>query len=143
MNAMTFHLDIVSLETLIFSGRVEQISVTGILGELGIFPGHTPLLTALKPGFVRAVKQIGGEEVFYMTGGMLEVQPTVVTVLADTVVRAEDLDEAAAQTAKENAERRLVQKISDFEYGQAMADLVEAAAQLRAIHVLRQKAARH
>lgn len=141
--AITFHLDIVSAETPIFSGLAESISATGILGELGVFPGHAPLLTSLKPGFVRVVKQGGAEEVFYISGGMLEVQSTVVTVLADTASRASDLDEAAAIEAKERAEKRLNKKASKFEHGQAMSELAEAAAQLRAIQELRKKAERH
>lgn len=142
MAAMTFHLDIVSAEAPIFSGRVEKISVTGKVGELGIFPGHTPLLTSLKPGFIRLTQQ-GEEQIFYISGGMLEVQPTVVTLLADTALRADHLDEAAAIQAKEHAEKRLAEKASEFEYGQAMGELAEAAAQLRAIQELRKKAARH
>lgn len=140
---ITFHLDIVSAEAPIFSGLVEKISATGTVGELGVFPGHTPLLTSLKPGFIRATKQGGEEEVFYVSGGMLEVQPTVVTVLADTALRADHLDEAAAIEAKERAEKRLAEKASEFEYSQAMGELAEAAAQLRAIQELRKKAARH
>jgi F-type H+-transporting ATPase subunit epsilon len=141
--AMTFHLDIVSAEAPIFSGRVESISATGTVGELGIFSGHTPLLTSLKPGFIRAVKQNGEQEVFYISGGMLEVQPSVVTVLADTAVRADHLDEAAALEAKERAEKQLAEKASEFKYGQAMGELAEAAAQLRAIQELRKKIAKH
>lgn len=137
--AMTFHLDIVSAEAQIFSGRAEMIVATGTVGELGILPGHTPLLTGLKPGFVRVIKQDGIEEVFYVSGGTMEVQPTVVTVLSDTVVRAGDLDEAAAIEAKERAEKALAQKTSDFEYSHAMSELAEAAAQLRAIQQLRKK----
>lgn len=140
---MTFHLDIVSAEASIFSGRVEKLSATGTLGELGIFPGHTPLLTSLKPGFVHTVKQNGEEEVFYISGGILEVQPTLVTVLADTAVRADHLDEVAALEAKERAEKHLQQQTSEFEYGQAMGELAEAAGQLRAIHEARKKLARH
>jgi F-type H+-transporting ATPase subunit epsilon len=139
----TFHLDIVSAESPIFSGTVEKISATGTMGELGILPGHTPLLTSLKPGFVRTSKENGEEEVFYISGGMLEVQPAVVTVLADTAVRADHLDEAAAIEAKERAEKQLTEKASEFEYGQAMGELAEAAAQLRAIQELRRKVAKH
>lgn len=140
---MTFHLDIVSAEGPIFSGLVEKISATGKMGELGIYPGHTPLLTSLKPGFVRTVKQNGEEEVFYVSGGILEVQPALVTVLADTALRADHIDEAAAMEAKERAEKRLAEKTTEFEYGQAMGELAEAAAQIRAIQELRKKAARH
>ncbi len=137
--AMTFHLDIVSAEASIYSGLVEMIVATGELGELGIFPGHTPLLTSLKPGFIRVVEQGGKEEVFYISGGMLEIQPTVVTVLADTVQRAEHLDEAAALEAKERAEKMLTEKTAKIEYAEALAELAEAAAQLQAIKQLRKK----
>ena len=138
--AMTFHLDIVSAEAQIFSGLAEMVVVTGSLGELGILPGHTPLLTSIKPGFIRVVVQGGKEEIFYISGGMLEVQTTVVTLLADTAIRADHLDEAAAQEAKERAEKALTEKNTEFEYGHAMSELAEAAAQLRAIKELRKKA---
>jgi F-type H+-transporting ATPase subunit epsilon len=141
--AMTFHLDIVSAEAPIFSGLVERIIATGKMGELGIYPGHTPLLTTLKPGFIRAVKQSGEEEVFYISGGVLEVQTDIATVLADTALRADHLDEAAALEAKERAEKRMADKHGEFEYSQAMGELAEAAAQIRAIQELRKKAARH
>ncbi|MFT3741960.1 MAG: F0F1 ATP synthase subunit epsilon [Gammaproteobacteria bacterium] len=138
--AMTFHLNIVSAESAIFSGLAEMIVATGSLGELGILPGHTPLITSLKPGFVRVVKQGGQEEVFYISGGILEVQTTVVTVLADTAIRAEHLDEAAALEAKKQAESAIANKTAEFEYTQALTELAEAAAQLRAIQQLRKKA---
>jgi F-type H+-transporting ATPase subunit epsilon len=140
--AMTFHLDIVSAQAQIFSGRVEMVVVTGALGELGILPGHTPLLTSIKPGFIRVVLQGGKEEVFYISGGMLEVQTKVVTLLADTAIRADHLDEAAALEAKTQAEKLLSEKSAEFEYGKAMGELAEAAAQLRAIKELRKKAHR-
>lgn len=140
--AMTFHLDIVSAEAPIFSGLVEMIVATGELGELGILPGHTPLLTSLKPGFIRVVAQGGKEDVFYISGGTLEVQPQIVTVLADTALRADHIDEAAAVHAKEQAEKLLSEKTSEFEYGKAMAELAEAAAQLKAIRQLRKKTGR-
>ena len=104
--AMTVHLDVVSAEKAIFSGRVEAIQVTGSEGELGIHPGHAPLISAIKPGMVRLVKQHGEEEVIYVAGGVLEVQPGNVTVLADTAVRAEDLDEQAAEEAKRREEEQ-------------------------------------
>ncbi len=140
--AITFHLDIVSAEAPIFSGLVEMIVANGTLGELGIYPGHTPLLTSLKPGLIRARKQGGEEEVFYISGGMLEVQPTIVTVLADTAARADHLDEVAALEAKERAEKILAEKSAEFEYSTAMTELAEAAAQLKAIRQLRKKAER-
>ncbi len=139
MAAMTFHLDIVSAEAQIFSGLVEMIVATGTLGELGIYPGHTPLITGLKPGFIRVIKQGGEEEIFYISGGMLEVQPTVVMVLADTVERADHLDEAAALEAKAHAEKMLSDKTATLEYAQALAELAEAAARLKAISQLRKK----
>jgi F-type H+-transporting ATPase subunit epsilon len=140
--AMTFHLDIVSAEASIFSGLVEMVVATGALGELGIFPGHTPLLTTLKPGFVRVVEQGGKEDVYYVSGGVLEIQPKVITVLADTVKRAEHLDEAAALEAKEQAEKLLSEKTAKVGYAEALAELAEAAAQLQAIKQLRKKVQR-
>lgn len=137
MAAMTVHLDVVSAEESIFSGRVETIQVTGSEGELGIHPGHAPLITALKPGMVRLVKQHGHEEMIYIAGGMLEVQPGNVTVLADTAIRAEDLDEAAAEEAKRRAEEHIADAGSDFDYAEAAAQLAEAIAQLRLIQKLR------
>lgn len=140
--AMTFHLDIVSAESAIFSGLAEMVVATGALGELGIFPGHTPLLTSLKPGFVRVQEQGGKEVVFYISSGMLEVQPTVVTVLADTVVRADHLDEAAALAAKQQAEKMLTEKTAKREYAEALTELALATAQLQAIKQLRKKSHR-
>jgi len=136
---MTMHVDIVSLDSRIFSGRAEALFVTGKLGELGIYPGHAQLLSSLKPGQIRLQLSEQNEEIFYVKGGILEVQPTVVTILADSVVRAEDLDEAAAKEAKERAEKMLAGKRSEFEYSRAIAELAEAIAQLRAIQKLRGK----
>ena len=135
--AMTVHLDVVSAELEIFSGLVETIQVTGSEGELGIHPGHAPLITSLQPGMVRVVKQHGAEELIYVAGGILEVQPGSVTVLADTAVRAEDLDEAAAEEAKRNAQERISQGGADFDYAEAAMELAEAIAQLRLIRKLR------
>jgi len=135
--AMTVHLDVVSAETKIFSGLVETMQVTGSEGELGIYPGHAPLLTTLKPGMVRIVKQFGEEEVLYVAGGVLEVQPGSVTVLADTAIRAEDLDEQAALDAKKRAEEHMAEVGADFDYAEAAAELAEAIAQLRLIQKLR------
>ncbi|WP_218312091.1 F0F1 ATP synthase subunit epsilon [Alteromonas antoniana] len=137
MAAMTTHLDVVSAEEQIFSGRVETIQVTGSEGELGITPGHAPLLTAIKPGMVRLVKQYGEEEVIYVAGGVLEVQPGIVTVLADVAVRAEDLDEKAAEDAKRRAEEHIANPGADFNYAEAAHELAEAIAQLRLIQKLR------
>ena len=140
MAAITFHLDVVSAEKQIFSGLVETFQVTGSEGELGIFHGHTPLLTAIKPGMVRLVKQFGEEEFIYIAGGTLEVQPNIVTVLADTAVRGEDLDEQAAEQAKRDAEAQMAKGGSaEFDYNQAAVQLAEAIAQLRVIQQLRKK----
>ena len=135
----TIQLDIVSAEASIFKGDVRFVSVTGTIGELGIHPGHAPLLTVLKPGQIHATLPDGKEEVFYMSGGMLEVQPNMVSILADTALRADDLDEAAALTAKAHAEKILQQKTEGIEYSRALGELAEAAAQLRAISILRDK----
>jgi len=136
---ITVHCDVVSAEEKIYSGLVEMLIATGSEGELGIAPGHAPLLTALKPGPVRVIKQGGGEEVIYVSGGYLEVQPSVVTLLADTAVRAKDLDEAAAQQEQREAEKALANRTGEFEYSRAAAELAEAAAQLRTIQNLRKK----
>lgn len=135
----TIELDIVSAEGSIFNGQVAFVSVTGASGELGIHPGHAPLLTSLKPGQIRVTLPDGREEVFYMSGGMLEVQPHMVSVLADTAVRAEDLDEAAVIAAKQRAEKMVQQKAEGIEYSRALSELAEAAAQLHAITTLREK----
>lgn len=135
----TMELDIASAEASIFTGRVRFLSATGSVGELGIHPGHTALITALKPGQIRAVLEDGREEVFYISGGMLEVQPTTVTVLADTAVRADDLDEAAARMVKEHAEKVLEKQTAGIEYSRALTELAEAMAQLRAIKAIRKK----
>ena len=140
--AMTMHVDIVSAEEESFSGSAEMIFASGVMGELGILPRHAPLLTKLRPGEVRIRTQDGEELFYYISGGMLEVQPHVVTVLADTAVRAKDLDEAAALSAKERAEQDLKDKVSEFEYAKAQAQLAEAVAQLRAIQKLREQAKR-
>ena len=139
----TIELDIVSAEASIFHGDVRFVSVTGLGGELGIHPNHSPLLTALKPGKIHAILKDGTEEVFYISGGMLEVQPKIVSVLADTALRADDLDEAAALAAKAKAEKFLQQKTDGMEYSKALAELAEAAAQLRAISLLKDKLRKH
>ncbi|AAZ34034.1 ATP synthase F0F1 subunit epsilon [Pseudomonas amygdali pv. tabaci str. ATCC 11528] len=137
--AMTVHCDIVSAEGEIFSGLVEMVIAHGNLGDLGIAPGHAPLITDLKPGPIRLIKQGGEAEVFYISGGFLEVQPNMVKVLADTVQRAADLDEASAQAAVLAAEKALNEKGADFDYGSATARLAEAAAQLRTVQQIRKK----
>lgn len=135
--AMTVHLDVVSAEDKIFSGLVETIQVTGSEGELGVQAGHAPLITALNPGMVRIVKQFGEEEFIYVAGGMLEIQPGIITVLADTAVRAEDLDEKAALDAKNRAEQHIANAGADFDYAEAAAELAEAIAQIRLIQKMR------
>ncbi len=135
--AMTIHVDIVSAEEEIFSGPAQMVFAPAEMGEVGIAPRHAPLLTRLKPGEVRVQSPQGGEESFYVSGGMLEVQPHVVTVLADVALRARDLDEAQALEAKRRAEEELAQRTSEFEYAQARAQLAEAMAQLRALERLR------
>ena len=140
--AMTIHCDIVSAEKAIFSGLVEMVVAHGSLGDLGIAHGHAPLLTELKPGPVRVVTQSGEEQIFYVSGGFLEVQASTVTVLADTAVRAHDIDEAAAIEAQKAAEAALANQHGEFDYGRAAAQLAEAAAQLRTIQGLRKKMGR-
>lgn len=140
MSAKTMQLEIVSAERALFSGRVRALVATGSVGELGIYPGHTALLTSLKPGQIFVTLEDGREEVFYMSGGMLEVQPEIVTVLADVAVRAADLDEAAALEAKELAQKRLSEQKSGIEYSRALSELAEAAAQLKAIETIRRQA---
>ena len=137
--AMTVHCDIVSAEGEIFSGLVEMVIAHGNQGDIGIAPGHAPLITDLKPGPIRLVKLGGETEVFYISGGFLEVQPSVVKVLADTVQRAADIDEAAAQEALRAAENALNEKGAEFDYGSAAAHLAEVAAQLRTVQQLRKK----
>jgi len=137
--AISVHCDIVSAEGEIFSGLVEGLVAHGNLGDLGIHPGHAPLITDLKPGPVRLTKSGGEEEIFYISGGILEVQPSMVKVLADTAVRAHDIDEAAAQEALKAAEQALSEKGAEFNYGSAAAHLAEVAAQLRTVQQLRKK----
>lgn len=138
--AMTFHCDIVTAEKSMFSGLVELLVVSGELGELGVTYGHAPLLTGIRPGPVRVIRQGGEEEIYFLSGGFLEVQPHVVTVLADTGDRAGDLDEAAALEAKREAERALEERGAEMEYSEALSRLGEAAARLRTIEELRKRA---
>ena len=140
--AMTMHVDIVSAEAEIFSGTATMVFAPAEMGELGIAPRHTQLLTRLKPGEVRVRDDKGEEQSFYVSGGILEVQPHVVTVLSDTALRAKDLDEAAALQAKEQAEKLLADNQSDIDYAKAQLELAEAVAQLRAIQHLRDKTGR-
>ena len=131
------HSDIVSAEQSIFSGEVEMVVAAGTLGDLGIAPGHAPLITGLIPGPVRLILEGGEEEVFYVSGGYLEVQRGVATLLADTALRADDMDEAAALEAKADAERAIANQGAEFEYSSAAAQLAEASAQLRALRQLK------
>ena len=132
-------LEIVSAEAAIFSGKVKRINVTGNAGELGIYPGHCQLLTSLRPGQISTLLEGGKQEIFYISGGMLEVQPEIVTVLADTALHATDLDEVVVLAAKEEVERRLVERKLGMEYSKAMTELAEAVAQLRAIQSIRKR----
>jgi F-type H+-transporting ATPase subunit epsilon len=135
--AMTMHCDIVSAEEKIFSGLVEILVATGTLGDLGVAPGHAPLLTALIPGPVRVVLQDGSEQIYYVSGGFLEVQSGVVTVLADTALRADDVNEAAALQAIQDVNDAIANRDAEFEYSRAAVQLAEAVAQLRALRQLR------
>ena len=137
--AMTVHCDIVSAEEEIFSGLIEFVSVTGSLGDLGIYPGHAPLLTELKPGPVEMRKQGGEQDIFYVSGGFLEVKPNKIIVLADTALHAADLNEAAALEAQKHAEQAMGDKQGEFEYSRAATQLAEAAAQLRTLQQIRKK----
>ena len=140
--AMTMHVDVVSAESSIYSGTVEQVFAPALEGEVGVWPRHSPYLATLRPGQVRIVKQGGEEEFFYVSGGMLEVQPHVVTILADTAARAKDLDEAAAQAAKQRAEQALKDRKGEMDLAEAEAQLAEAIAQIKAIQSLRKKTGR-
>lgn len=140
--AMTIHCDIVSAEAEIYSGLVEMLVAVGQMGELGVTYGHAPLLTSLVPGPVRIVTQGGNEQVFYVSGGFLEVQPGVVSILADTAIRADDVDEAAAEEARKQAEQALANQTGDFDYGRASAQLAEAAAQLATLRKMKNRAGR-
>ena len=133
----TIRCDIVSAEKEIFHGNVSMVIATGEMGELGIAPRHAPLITRLKPGQVRLKLENGDEQFFYVSGGILEVQPQVVTVLADTAERAADLDEAAARKAKEEAERAIANRVDALEIAEAQVQLAQAMAQLQALEQLR------
>jgi len=138
--AMTVHCDVVSAEESIFSGVVELAVFPGESGELGILPAHTPLLTRIKPGTIRLkVPDQGDFELVYVSGSMLEVQPDMITVLADTAIRAHDLDEAKALEAKKRAEEALANRKAEVDYATAEAELAQAIAQLQAIQRLRKR----
>ncbi|RYY01450.1 MAG: F0F1 ATP synthase subunit epsilon [Gammaproteobacteria bacterium] len=138
--AMTVQCNIVSAEREIFAGLVEMVIVTGSLGDLGIAYGHAPLLTGVKPGPVRVIKQNGDEEVFYVSGGFLEVQPYQITVMADTALRATDMDEAKALEAQQLAQTQLANQSSEIDFQRAAIQLAEASAQLRTLQTIRKKA---
>ncbi|HJW03815.1 MAG TPA: F0F1 ATP synthase subunit epsilon [Azospira sp.] len=137
--ALRVHVDVVSAEESIFSGEAEYVVLPGEAGELGIYPRHTPLLTRIKPGTVRIKVPDSEFEMIYVSGGMLEVQPTIVTVLADTAIRGADLDEAKALEAKRAAEEALQNKAAEIDYAKAEAELAEAVAQLATIEQLKKR----
>ena len=128
----TFNLTIVSAERKIFEGEVKQIQATGVEGELGILPGHTPLLTAIKPGIIKFTLQDGNEEVIYVSGGFLEVQPNIVTVLADVAIRGSELDAERIREAKRKAEENIISHASDVDHDLLVAKLSKELAKLRA-----------
>ena len=137
--ATTVHVDVVSAEQLLYSGEAEFVVAPGEAGELGIYPRHTPLLTLLKPGSVRIQHDGGKEELIYISGGMLEVQPDRITILSDTAIRGHDLDEARVSEALKSAEEAMRNKTGALEIAQAQAELAQAAAQIAAIRKLRKK----
>lgn len=137
--SMTIHCDIVSAEEEIFSGLAQMVVAHGALGDLGISYGHAPLLTALKPGPVRIVLDGGEEEIYYVSGGYVEVQKGTVSVLADTAIRAEDLDEAAALEVQKEAEHAMANQSGEMDYSRAAARLAAAAAQLRTLQQIRKR----
>lgn len=134
----TLHVDVVSAEEHVYTGQAQFVALPGDQGELGILPGHTPLITKIRPGTVR-IQNDGREELIFVAGGILEVQPRAVTVLADTAIRGKDLDEARAQDARRRAEEALANRAANIDYARAQAELLEAVAQLSAIRKLRGK----
>jgi F-type H+-transporting ATPase subunit epsilon len=139
----TMQVDVVSAEEQIFSGPAKFVALPGEAGELGILPGHTPLITRIRPGAVRIQAEDGSEEFVFVAGGILEIQPGIVTVLADTAIRGKDLDEAKAEQARRAAEEALANVGSNLEYATAQAELAYATAQLAAIHALRKRRGQH
>ncbi|MGP1958754.1 MAG: F0F1 ATP synthase subunit epsilon [Arsenophonus sp. NC-CH8-MAG3] len=137
MAGMTYHLVVVSAEKQMFDGLVHKIQVTGSEGELGIYPQHTPLLTTIKPGMIYIFKQFNEEELIYLSGGILEVQPNGVIVLADTAIRGKDLDEAKVLESKHKAEAHIRKSYGDVDYVQASAKLAKAIAKLRVIELMK------
>ena len=134
------HLDIVSAEEEIFSGNVKNIIAAAIMGEVGIYPKHTPMITPLKPGEVKIITEQDEEMLFFISGGVIEVQPEIVTVLADTAIRGEDLDEAKAEESKKRAEEALAEKSYNIDASKSLAELAQAQAQLKMIETIRKKA---
>lgn len=139
MAVSVMRLDVVSAEDQLFTGEVQSVQITGSEGEMGILPGHISLLTALKPGMVRVITATGDEELFYVAGGVMEVQPKVVTVLADTAIRGGDLDEQAAEKAMQEAKEALTHSAPDMSYAEAAAELARAVAQLRVLQQVRKR----
>ena len=135
----TIHVDVVSAEESIFSGEAKFVALPGEAGELGILPGHIPLITRIKPGAVRIEKEDGGEEFVFVAGGILEVQPKCITVLSDTAIRGHDLDEAKANEARRAAEEALKNAKSDVDLAKAQSELAVMAAQIAALRKFRQK----
>jgi F-type H+-transporting ATPase subunit epsilon len=136
---MTMHLNIVSAENEIYSGTITQVFAPAEMGEVGVMPRHAPMLSTLKPGVVRVISQDGEEQSFYVSGGILEIQPHVVTILSDTALRAADIDESAALEAKARAEAAMKDKASEMDYAKAKSELIEAVAQIEALKKLRKK----
>lgn len=137
--SMTIRVELVSAEAKIYSGKAELVIIPAELGEMGIAPRHAPLLTSLKPGCIRIITSQDKEEIFYINGGLAEIQPHLVTILGDVTVRASDLDEAAALAAKKQAELELANRKTELDYSHALAELAQAMAQLRTIAQLRKK----
>ena len=135
---MTIHVDVVSAEQEIFSGLAEVVIVPAQMGEVGIYPRHAPMITRIKPGSVRIrIPEQAEDELIYVSGGMLEVQPSIITILADTAIRGADLDEAKALEAKVRAEEAMKDKSSKIDYAKAQAELAESLAQIAAIEKIR------
>ena len=137
--AMTMHVNIVSAESEIYSGTVTQVFAPAEMGEVGVMPRHAPMLSTLKAGVVRVISQEGEEQTFFVSGGILEIQPHVVTILSDTALRATDIDESAALEAKSRAESAMKDKASDMDYAKAKSELIEAVAQIEALKKIRKK----
>ncbi|MBN9373507.1 F0F1 ATP synthase subunit epsilon [Hydrogenophaga sp. YM1] len=135
----TIHVDVVSAEESIFSGEAKFVALPGEAGELGILPGHIPLITRIKPGAVRIEKADGGEEFVFVAGGILEVQPNAITVLSDTAIRGKDLDEAKASSARQQAEEAVKNAKTDVDLAKATSELAVMAAQIAALRKYRQK----